>query len=75
MKINRLGNLPDAFRENHTMVYGFPFAFFCYSIYLCTTLEERLPRQFESKFSLCSFALSLHHQKVDSGYKLLLQLK
>ena len=28
MKINRLGNLPDAFRENHTMVYGFPFAFF-----------------------------------------------
>lgn len=29
-------NLPDAFRENHTLVYGFPFAFFSYSPYLCT---------------------------------------
>ena len=30
------GNLPDAFRENHTSDYGFPFAFFSYSLYLCT---------------------------------------
>ena len=36
------GISPDAFRENHTLVYGFPFAFFSYSLYLCTTLEERL---------------------------------
>ena len=36
------GNLPDAFRENHTLVYGFPLVVFSYSPYLCTTLEERL---------------------------------
>lgn len=30
------GNLPDAFRENHTLVYGFPLVVFSYSPYLCT---------------------------------------
>jgi hypothetical protein len=30
------GVSPDAFRENHTLVYGFPLAIFSYSPYLCT---------------------------------------
>jgi hypothetical protein len=34
------GVSPDAFRENHTLVYGFPFAFFSYSLYLCTRNKE-----------------------------------
>lgn len=36
------GISPDTFRENHTLVYGFPFVVFSYSLYLCTMLEERL---------------------------------
>ena len=40
--IENLGISPNAFRENHTLVYGFPFAFFSYSLYLCTALEEKL---------------------------------
>ena len=30
------GVSPDAFRENHTLVYGFPLVVFSYSLYLCT---------------------------------------
>ena len=34
------GVSPDAFRENHTLVYGFPLAVFSYSLYLCTRNKE-----------------------------------
>ena len=53
MVIEHQGISPDAFRENHTLVYGFPFVVFSYSLYLCIRHLENKPHDERLHF-LCT---------------------